>query len=109
MKRPSRTLTRASFKERPELDRLFLTMELRGFSGALKSNDGGLAIGDGLRHLVKVTSSDKTLVTYRRIAILLGGVELFLLQACVCCHSLFCVIPSQFEHAQIQSMETGEG
>src|SRR5690348_7398931 len=86
-----------------------LSTELGLFGGAFQRQSGGCAASDHLGDSVKVPSAYKALVLDRFVAVVLLPAEFLFLQTGVGGHSALTVAAGQFEHAQVQGVETGQG
>src|SRR5581483_3161188 len=83
--------------------------ELLGFRGSRERRDGRGPARDYLRDQVEVAGSYEALVFDRFVTVMLLAAEFFLLQTRIGRHPRQAICPRQFEHAEIQRVETCQG
>src|SRR5205809_3704493 len=87
---------------------LIFKHELLRLSRSGQSHGGRSAIGYGLGYLIEISRSHESLVPHCGIAGGFGAGKFFFLQSGVSRHAIGGVMPGQFKHAEVQSVESGQ-
>jgi len=85
-----------------------VNLPLRGFGRTHQRRNGRRSPGDHLRDCVKITGAHEALVLHRLVPVSKFAAELLFLQSGVGSHACEFVPSRQFEHAQVQCMESRE-